>query len=362
MVTFGFSRKPMMRVTIDTNALYTSRAGVARYVRGLQQGLMELSPGDIEIFDLAWRVENFGYKQPTRALKTFYRELIWAPFVAPSLLRKNRADILHSLAGPFIQPPNSIRSVVTLHDVAVLRFPHRFRAWHRRSATHRLQNLHRADRIICVSQFTADEALKLVGLRPEKLVVIHNGINPIPEKSGNDPKPDLPLEFFLFVGSLEPGKNLALLKDVYALAHQRGRHIPPLVIIGARWQGVAGEGAPPKDWIYLGQQPDTVLIDAYCRAKALLFPSIYEGFGFPVIEAQAAGCPVICSPVASLPEIAGKGALLADLQPGEYLNAISRLENEPGLRDNLVGEGKRNASRFDWRKCAMETSSVYNAV
>jgi glycosyltransferase involved in cell wall biosynthesis len=352
----------MMHLTLETNALYTARAGVARYVRGLQHGLAQLDRSDLEISELAWRVENFEYKQPIRALKTFYRELIWAPFVAPALLRTRPTDILHSLGGSFVQPPASIRLVVTLHDVAVLRFPNRFRAWHRRSAMERLRKLHVADRIICVSQFTADEAMELLGLRSEKLIVVHNGFDPLPPQPIVGSTPAFPSEFLLFVGSLEPGKNLRFLRDVYAHAEEESRHLPPLVIIGSRWQGVAGEGYPPKDWIYFGRQPDAVLAEAYRRARALLFPSVYEGFGFPIIEAQAAGCPVVCSPVASLPEFAGNGALLVDSRPVEYFTAISRLENEPGLRDNLVREGKRNASRFSWKECAMETTQVYEAV
>src|SRR5579864_1787683 len=107
----------MIRVALDTNALYTSRAGVARYVHGLRRGLVELNQPELKILDLAWKVENFRFKQPERACKTFYRDLIWAPFVARQILSKDKVDILHSLAGPYIEPPKSARSVVTLHDL-----------------------------------------------------------------------------------------------------------------------------------------------------------------------------------------------------------------------------------------------------
>jgi glycosyltransferase involved in cell wall biosynthesis len=351
----------MIRVALDTNALYTTRAGVARYIGGLQHGFAEINSPDLEISDLAWQTENFGYTQPARSLKTFYRELVWAPFVAPNLLRQNKIDVLHSPAGPFVRPRSPIRSVVTLHDLAVFRFPQRFRRWHRTSAQRRLKTLHQADQIICVSQFTADEAMKLLGLSHQKLVVIHNGMEAFNSdgQSAASGAAALPANFLLFVGSLEPGKNLRLLREMYILAEKHGKSLPPLVIIGARWLGVAGEGTPPNNWTYFGHQSDSFLKQAYERANALLFPSVYEGFGFPIIEAQAAGCPVICSPVASLPEIAGNGALFVDLTPEKYLEAISRLERDCDLRDNLLREGRTNAMRFSWRQCAEQTAAVY---
>lgn len=353
-----------MRVALDTNPLYTTRAGVARYVRGLKQGLSELDRIDLEIAEIAWEVENLDYRQPTRALKTFYRELIWAPFIAPSKLKRAKIDILHSTAGPFINASTEIRSVVTLHDLAVLRHPNRFRRWHRMSAQTRLKKLGRADRIICVSKFTADEAMKLLGVANEKLEVIYNGVEILSAGDLASPNnsPDLPPEFLLFVGSLEPGKNLSLLKEMYFLAEDSGKYLPSLVIIGARWPGVDSEGAIPKNWVYLGNQPDAVLASAYRRAIALLFPSIYEGFGIPIVEAQAANCPVICSPVASLPEVAGNAAIFAGLTASEYLHAFSRLEHESGLRDNLIREGQTNASRFCWRRCAEQVTEVYRQV
>lgn len=353
----------MMRVAFDTNALYVSQAGTARYVRGLQTALAKLQCPDLEVCEFAWKVANFDYKQPTRAIKTFYRELIWGSFIAPARLKQAKVDILHSTLGPFVQPPTGIRLVVTLHDLAILRYPRRFRRWHRIGAQARLKKLQSADQIICVSQFTADEGMALLGLPARKLHVIHHGVDDFDEVanlSASDIR--FPDEFFLFVGSLEPGKNLRLLRETYLLAEQANRNLPPLVIIGARWVGVPGEGPPPKSWMYLGRQPDDVLRIAYKRAKALLFPSIYEGFGFPIVEAQMAGCPVICSSIASLPEVVGSGALFADLSAQAYLDAIWRLERESDLRDNLIREGKANAQRFTWARCAEATARVYRSA
>lgn len=355
----------MIRIGIDTNALYVTQAGTARYIRGLIKGLNQIAAPDVEVLPIAWEVENFQYRQPQRALKTFYRELIWAKFHAPRLLKKNKIQLLHSPAGPLIYPPQGVKEVATLLDLAILRHPERFRPWHRISTRQRLQHLHQADRIICISRFTADEAMALLNLPAAKLAVIHCGCDFHPdEPPPPEAKPgfNVPAEFFLFVGSLEPGKNLALLKETYALAEAEKRVLPPLLIVGARWEGVGNEGAPPKDWHYLGRQSDDVLVHLYRRALALVFPSKYEGFGLPVAEAMALGCPVICSPVASLPEVGGDAAMFADMTPAAYLQAMLRLSLNAGLRVELVEKGFAQAAKFSWKKCAGEVLEVYRSV
>lgn len=354
-----------MKVALNTDALYTTQAGTARYIRGLVTGLRKLASPGLEFFELAWPVENFGYGQPERWLKTFYRELVWARFLAPPRLLKNGADLLHSTAGFFIDPPNSIRNVVTLHDLAIERFPDRFRKWQRWSGRRRLRKIDKADRVICISRFTADEAMKCLGLRASKLEVVYNGCDFHPsEPPPAEAKPEfaVPPEFLLFVGSLEPGKNLALLREVWRLAGDEGRPLPPLLIAGARWEGVPGEGAPPQNWHYLGRQPDETVVYLYRRALALVFPSKYEGFGLPVVEAMALGTPVICSPVASLREVGGEAALFADQNPVAYLKAIRRLKAEVGLRAELVERGRKWATQFSWGRCALQTLEVYKAA
>lgn len=354
-----------MNVFIDTNGLYTTQAGIARVIRGLLKGLKAVQPADMQISELAWPVENFEYRQPQRAFKTLYRELVWSKWVAPLELSRRRADLLHSTGSALVRPASGRANVVTLHDLAVLRFPQRFRTWHRTSEMRRFRRLPKMDRIICVSRFTASEAMSLLGLPASKLEVVHNGCdflreNDIPAEQA--PEILVPSEYFLFVGSLEPGKNLALLRQTYELARQAGRPLPPLMIVGARWAGVAGEGKPPDDWHYLGRQPDSVLVYLYRRALALVFPSKYEGFGLPVVEAMALGCPVICSPVASMPEVGGEAALYAEQTPQAYLEAMSCVAREEDLRRGMVEKGRKHAGQFTWTGCAAQTAEVYRTV
>lgn len=340
-----------MRVALDTNPLHVSRAGVARYVMGLRQGLRVAAPADLQLQELACPGENFSSVQPARAIKTAMRELLWAPFMSPSLMRQ--ADLVHHTYGPVMPLTKGPRHVMTLCDVALLRHPERYRRWHLWSGVRRLRRARKADRIICISRFTADEAMAALDLPASRLEVVHLGVTLAAQE---ERPPEIPPEFYLFVGSLEPGKNLAFLN---ALWREHGASLPPLVIVGARWSGVPGEGAPPANWIYLGYQSDEVLLALYRRAQALLFPSVYEGFGLPVLEAMAAGCPVICAPRASLPEVTGGAAWLAELEVGGWLRAMREVGlDREGWREN----GRIRAREFSWNKCAEETLAVYRSV
>jgi len=345
--------------------VYVTQAGIARYVRGLKRGLEQARPGDVEIFPVAWEVENFAYKQPLRAMKTIYRELIWGKLIAPRILRRNEADLLHSTSSLFIRCPGGVKHLVTLHDLSISRHPERFRSWQVRAWRRRLPVIVNADRVVTISRFTADEAMKLLGLPASRIDVVHNGCDWHDDQitfQEQEPADGVSDEFFLFVGSLEPGKNLSLLKEAYLLAQSRRQSLPPLIIVGSRWEGVATEGEQPQGWHYLGRQPDEVLLYLYRRARALLFPSIYEGFGLPIVEAMAQGCPVVCSPTSSLPEVAGDAAMIIPLSVPDYLQAMQELCKRPDLRADLIVRGRTRAAHFTWKRCAEETAAVYRKI
>ncbi|MEW6303016.1 MAG: glycosyltransferase family 1 protein [Verrucomicrobiota bacterium] len=350
-----------MRVALDTNHRFILQGGVSRYIEHLLHGFSALRAPAFEWFELNWPVTNYEYRQPIRAFKTFYREMIWGRFIGPRRLAASGADLLHSLDFPILTRI-PCRHVLTLHDLGYIRTPDRFRRWTRLRARARLVRCHEADKVICISQFTADEAIKLIGLSAARIEVVHLGPGfADPEFSAATQAPDLPLppEFFLFVGHLDPNKNLSLLREIYELAAREQTPLPPLVIAGKRWEGVSREGPPPDNWIFLGRQPDAVLRHLFAHAIANVFPSRYEGFGMTVLEAMSCGCPVICSPLASIPEIAGDAALFVKPDAGEYLCALRSVMDDPALRGELREKGRQRAAQFSWRKCAAQTLDVY---
>lgn len=351
-----------MRVAIDTSPLYTTQAGMARYVRELVRAERNLGQADFELTEIGWPVTNFQFRQPQRALKTAYRELFWSYFVAPRQIREAGTQVFHSTSLPFIAVPPSVPHVASLMDLAVFRSPERFRRWHRWSAQRRLRRLRQVSHIICISHFTAREAVEVLDLSPSQLSVVHLGCLFHPEAGEpREQKPAMavPDDFFLFVSSLEPGKNVGLIREAYQRAEARHRPLPPLVLCGSRWPGVPQEGPPPANWHFAGYLSDENLVYLYRRARALIFPSKYEGFGLPVVEALALGCPVICSPVASLPEAGGDAALYTEMTAEAYRQSMSRLLDEPNLRADLIARGRVHAAKFSWRRCAQQTIDVY---
>jgi alpha-1,3-rhamnosyl/mannosyltransferase len=359
------NRIGLMRIALDTNAALVTEAGVARYVRGLVAGLFQIAPTDMRFYECAWPVKNLDYRQPRRFLKTLYRELVWMRCIAPWLLRSQRINLIHNMAGQWITPPRGVKNVVTLHDLAVFRFPERFRRWQLLAGKRSVTGARKGDRVICISRFTADEAMQLLDLPSSKIEVIYNGCElTLPSEPPSEQRPDFdfPSEFFLFVGSLEPGKNLSLLRRAYELAAESRTYLPDLVVVGARWIGRPDEGNPPANWHYLGRQPDAVLAYLYRRAIALTFPSKYEGFGLPVVEAMSFGCPVICSRIASLPEVGGDAAYYTEMNPAAYCQSMLRLATDTSFRSNLVESGREQSKKFTWEKCAQRVLEVYRHV
>lgn len=348
-----------MKIAIDVSPFFYSRRGVSRYIRCLVSALGELSRTDLKIQEIGYRIPNFSYRQPLRAMKTAGRELLWQPYVAPWAISRSGADVFHAPGNPCVRAPRGVAKVVTLHDLEMFHTPDRFRWWTRRRFPLEAAAYQKADRLICVSRSTANDAMKYLNIPVSRLEVIHLGSRFDASSPEFAPRSTLPSEYFLFVSALEPGKNLRLLNETYHLADARGISLPPLLIVGERVEGVAHEGPAPATWTYLGRSSDAELVYLYRRSLALLAPTRYEGFGLPILEAMSLGTAVVCSKVSSLPEVGGKVPFYADQTPSSYLEQMRRIITEPELRQARIEAGVQRAARFSWRRCAEQTIDVY---
>ena len=311
-----------MRVGIDTSPLVQTRAGTSRVVRGLLGALRERPDLDLDLL-------SFG--GPGR-VSSVVRDALWYPV---RLGRGARGlDVLHCTT--FRGPTNArVPTVVTVHDLAILRAPEAFPRWHRLYGTHGLTRVLRsADAIVAVSEFTKSEVVELARVPAERIRVVPYGVDAVFSEQGERAEGD----YVLAVATLEPRKNLRRAVDA---AREAG---VALRVVGARgWGGVEVDG-----WV--GEVPDAELAALYRGASCVLYPSLYEGFGLPVLEAMACGTPVVTSRGTAMEEIAGAAAVLVD--PLEVSSIAAGIHDAVARREELVAAGLARAQEYTWERAA----------
>ncbi|MCY3709427.1 MAG: glycosyltransferase family 1 protein [Caldilineaceae bacterium] len=269
---------------------------------------------------------------------------------------------------PFLPPPLLPPTVVTLHDAGYRYFPRSHTA---------LQRLYlelstrwsaaAAQRIIAVSRHTADDLQRFYGVPEAKIRVIHEAPVPRPPEPGRDAAtaPVFERPYALYVGTIQPRKNLLRLIDAYAHLAQQQEIGWDLVLVGRRgWlseayeEHVAARGLSGRVH-FPGYLPDGAVAALMKKALFFTFPSLFEGFGLPVLEAQTTGAAVMCAKNSALPEIAGDAALLVDPEDvDDIAAAMLRLSRDEALRQELIAKGYENVKRFSWEKAARETLAV----
>ncbi len=275
------------------------------------------------------------------------------------------ADVFHA-SSLVRNPPRRPRLTATVHDMTSWLMPELHPAANRRADRHFAELARRAHRLIAVSAATRDDAVRLLRLEPEKFVVIHPGIAPTffdPDARAVEDlraRYGLKRPYVLFVGTIEPRKNLDTLLDAWAALPAGLREEFELVTAGpAGW-------APPatmervRQTRYLGYVPEADLPLLTGGAAVFAYPSLYEGFGFPVAQALAAGVAVVTSNVSSLPEITGDAAVLVDPRsPAELRDALQRLLLSPSMRAELAARGRIQARNFRWENCAARSLEFF---
>jgi len=263
------------------------------------------------------------------------------------------------------------RRVITIHDLTYKRFPNLLQkeTLHNLNA-HMPREIAAADAIICVSESTREDLLHFYQVDPRRVVTIHSGISTWSRLSvGSAPAESrryvLPDRYLLFVSTIEPRKNLGVLLDAFERLKARGAYDGALVVVGR--VGWKSEELVPRlhgrDVHHLDYLSPNELASVYRNAEIFVFPSIYEGFGFPLLEAMAYDVPSIAARSSSLPEIGGDAALYFDpTSPRELERAIEQLLSDRALCEELIARGKRRVAEFRWDVTAEQTLAVMRKV
>ncbi len=252
------------------------------------------------------------------------------------------------------------RRVITVHDLTYIRFPDLLQQ-------ETLENLRRlmlrevavADAVLCVSESTRQDLLGAYQIDPQRAVTVHSGFGTSSDSVTHNP--DLPPRYILFVSTIEPRKNLTILLDAFEGLIARGAYDGELVIVGRigwKSEGIVRRLRAPGIR-HLDYLPSSELSAVYRQAEVFVFPSIYEGFGFPLLEAMAAGVPSIAARSSSLPEVGGDAALYfdpADARELEHL--LDGLLHDAPLRRDLAARGPQRAAEFRWDEAAEKTLAV----
>ena len=371
-------------VGIYSDAVIQSRdTGLGRHARELlsgvasQEGIDALHPisayGDPA--DSEHRKIQENYSMTFMPGKRRYRALAWYLFGMPSIDRYiPEVDIVH-VAELNMPVPTRKPWLVTVHDIGPLSHPHFFTdsgyPWLMKKSLELAAE--KASAIISISEATANEIREYLG-KDLEITVIPYGISEVfrneadistIEQIDNMPPKDTP--FFFFAGSLNPRKNMSGILDAFEMVSDRLPH--HLVVAGNVGWGHSStlerfETSRVKDRIHwIGQMNDSQMAALYSRAEALVFPSFFEGFGFPVLEAMSMGCPVITSNLSSMPEVAGGAALLVGPdKPEEIAEAMKKIGLDRETRKSMIEKGKKNAEKYTWDKNVKAAVEVYKRI
>jgi glycosyltransferase involved in cell wall biosynthesis len=371
-----------MRICLNASPAVHHIAGLGRYTQELMAALLEVDseneyvafynrPGEALVDP---PLDRLPHLTTNLATKPWRMSALVAHFARISQDQLFPGIDLFHATDHLLPRLTRIKSVFTLHDLVFRFYPHTHKTLNRWFLTLMMPRfLAAADAVIAVSESTKKDAIQAYGLDEAKITVIYEGVSDhfrrvSPEAiSAVRHKYSLPEQFFLTVATIEPRKNLTLLLEAYHTL--RNDSSPGLVIVGRKGWLYSGffdrlhELGLENDVVFPGFVPDEDLPALYSAADVFVFPSLYEGFGLPVVEALACGTPVVTSNAASLPEVAGDAALLVDPSSvGELVRAVRDVQRNQELREELRARGPRQAAKFSWQRAARETLAVYRSL
>lgn len=378
-----------MKVAFELQPLMSVMTGIGFSAFELTRNIESQKGKDFEIEGLYFNFlrrhndklikESFNF--PRKSIAFLPREVLlkagrWFPFNYNNIFGSD-ADIFHFFAS-VVPPKIKGKVVLTIHDLLFLRFPEAVdEKYFKFIRNEQGKSLERADWIIAVSEFTKKEIIDFFDISPEKISVVYNGVNPEQFNSPIDTsfakkikkKYNLPEKYFLHVGTLQPRKNLERLVlgyNEYCRGKNKDEH---LVLAGTKWhkfeplmEKIVELDLESKVHVigYIEEKEKPLI---YKMAQALVFPSLYEGFGIPPLEAMAAGVPVAAARSSAIPEVVGEAAYLFDPYcSDEIATALEEISGNYQLRDNLIKKGHERIKKFTWRKAATQTIEIYKKL
>ena len=362
-----------MRILVDYRPALRARTGVGEYIHALVHAYTAAYDDAVTVFTSSWkdrpppslaselRARVIDRRVAVSLLNYLWHRTEWPPVEA---LTGAEVDVVHA-AHPLLIPSKSAAQLVTIHDLFFLTRPSHTRGEVRRdypllAASH----ARRADGVITSSAHTRALVSERFGVAPDRIYVCPPGA---PSWHTLGAAPNVPQDgYILFLGTLEPRKNVGVLLDAYTRLVEQSANAPRLVIAGsptadaAEWlDRVSRE--PLKAYVtYKGYVADTDRETLYAGARALVLPSLDEGFGLTALEAMSAGVPVLASTRGSLPEVVGTGGVLLDPgDAGAWASAIHRLASDPQWAEDLGRAGLERARAFTWRLTAIRLHTAY---
>ncbi|VAX18154.1 hypothetical protein MNBD_NITROSPINAE03-700 [hydrothermal vent metagenome] len=374
-----------MKIGLDIRTINKPKSGVGYYVTNLIREFQSIDATN-EYFMIS---NNHSYESEFRNLSNFtnFKTWIsnenhiigdlWESFYLPRLLLNKNVDVFHGPA--FMIPLRSVgfRTVVTIHDVVAFTrtetVPKKYALYMRILLK---QVVRKVDKIIAPSISTKNDLIKYLNTPEEKIHVVYNAVSPkySPAAPGHDygeikRKFGIRNKYILFAGNLEPRKNLIRLMEAFNMALPKLSGEYQLVICGKRgwlYQDILRTYEKfnlNNEIILTNYVTEQDLINLYQSADIFAFPTLYEGFGFPPLEAMGCGVPVITSNVSSLPEIVGDAAVLVNpLDTGEISEALVTMASSEALREELKEKGLKRSALFSWKDTARKTLDIYASV
>ncbi|MDR2175310.1 MAG: glycosyltransferase family 4 protein [Synergistaceae bacterium] len=375
-----------MNIFYDYSAFQAFYSGISRYFHELISRLLDKEDIDVHLF-MGLYLNRYGLdRQKNRCksywglnvpavrytgfLRNFINRKLWKFFQAKHAPGGGKGCLYHPTYynfdgyDAFDGLPNA-RIAVTVHDFTHERYPHLFRKGEETPKV-KQKAIERADALICVSESTKNDLLDLYGHQyGPKIRTIYHGYNDLSALS----KPGMPLPsapYFLFVGPRHSYKNFDCLAKAFASSPALKKDFAVVCFGGADFskkekERFADLGVAGKMLLYKGG--DDVLAVLYKNAAALVFPSFYEGFGFPLLEAMKCGCPVVAGNSSSVPEVAGDAALLFNPESAEDLaDQLCRVAYDSEIRDRMIKLGRQHCALFSWDRCLEETLRLYREL